>query len=45
MPNKRTDRYSFRERDISKEIHSDIRFTSKTSLERIEAYIKENTMT
>lgn len=45
QPNQRVENYSFRDRHIEKEIHPQMRFTSKTSLERIESYVKENTMT
>ncbi len=37
--------YQFRERDISKEIQTDMRFTAKTALERIETFLKEHTQT
>lgn len=37
--------YEFRRRDTSKEIHPEMRFKSKTGLERITQFLRDNTQT
>jgi len=37
--------YQFRDRDLNKEIQPEMRFTAKTSLERIENFLKEHMQT
>ena len=40
-----TNKHQFRDRDVSREIQPDMRFTAKTSLERIENFLQLNMQT
>ncbi|KAL4506611.1 hypothetical protein ABPG72_000182 [Tetrahymena utriculariae] len=45
MPNQTVAHYQFRDRNIDKEIQPEMRFTAKTSLERIEQFLKDHMQT
>lgn len=46
FPNNSVAKYNFRERDPSKDVHKEIfRFKDKTSLERIQQFLKDHTQT
>ncbi|EAR90866.3 hypothetical protein TTHERM_00143720 (macronuclear) [Tetrahymena thermophila SB210] len=45
MPNQTVAHYQFRDRNMDKEIQPEMRFTAKTSLERIEQFLKDHMQT